>query len=193
MAALTISIILERLVPHIGAVITCPLTANKGGAGLLCETILGIPHSPNCLDCTDGEVKTFPIKRLARTSTIVPKETLAVTMLDPAALQTESFDTSRVYRKMSRMLCVPYKRTGDTVVFYSPTLIELEKSPELRARLAADYEAIRSHYVATGILTSATGVLLQSRTKGSGHGSTSRAFYLKKEFIQEYCALPVPD
>jgi DNA mismatch repair protein MutH len=193
MTTLTIAHILERLTPHIGTVIACPLTANKGAVGLLCETILGIPHSPRCLDCADGEVKTFPVMWSRRVSAIIPKETLAVTMLDPTALKDESFEESRVYRKMTRMLCIPYKRTDDTVVFYSPTLIELEKSPALCARIATDYNAIRSHYISTGILTSSIGAFLQNRTKGSGHGSTSRAFYLKKEFMLEHCSLPVPD
>jgi hypothetical protein len=113
-------------------------------------------------------------------------------MLDRTALAAESFAASRVYRKMSRMLCVPYERTEDTVVFYAPTLIELETAGELRAQLAADYELIRGQFLATGELTSSLGTLLQCRTKGAGHGSTSRAFYLRTRFMSEYVTLPVP-
>jgi hypothetical protein len=86
------------------------------------------------------------------------------------------------------MLCVPYERTGDTIVFYTPTLIELEAAPhaELRTRLEADYTAIRNHFTTTGELKSGLGTLLQTRTKGPGHGSTSRAFYLRTTFATEF-------
>lgn len=186
--SLTIALLRERLAAHIGKAISCPKTLNKGAAGLLLETALGIPHSPRCLDCDDGELKVFPVKRNARTGALVPKETIAITMLDRDALAKEPFMESRVYRKMSRMLCVPYERTGDTIVFYTPTLIELEAAPhaELRTRLEADYTAIRNHFTTTGELKSGLGTLLQTRTKGPGHGSTSRAFYLRTTFATEF-------
>jgi DNA mismatch repair protein MutH len=186
--ALTIALLRERLEAHIGKTIVCPKTLNKGAAGLLLETVLGIPHSPRCLDCDDGELKVFPVKRNTKTGALVPKETIAVTMVDRTALATESFAESRVFRKMARMLCVPYERTGDTVIFYRPTLIELEDGTNaaLRARLEEDYKAIQSHFVATGEMSSSLGGLLQTRTKGAGHGSTSRAFYLRTAFAAEY-------
>ena len=34
-------------------------------------------------------------------------------------------------------------------------------------------------------LTGAMGILVQPRTKGSGHGSTSRAFYARTQFVAE--------
>jgi len=190
---LTLALLQERLAPHVGEVISCPRSTNKGGPGLLLETLLGIPHSPRCLDCDDGELKVFPVKRSGRTGAFIPKETIAVTMLDRIALTAEAFADSRVYRKMSRMLCVPYERTEDTVVFYAPTLIELEKAEEMRTRLTEDYDAIRGHFLATGEFKSSLGNLLQCRTKGAGHGSTSRAFYLRTRFMSEYVSLPVPE
>jgi len=33
-------------------------------------------------------------------------------------------------------------------------------------------------------LTGRMGVLVQPRTKGSGHGSTTRAFYARKELVK---------
>jgi hypothetical protein len=35
-------------------------------------------------------------------------------------------------------------------------------------------------------LSGRMGVLIQPRTKGPGHGSTSRAFYARKEFLKRY-------
>jgi hypothetical protein len=186
---LTLATIQEKLCSHIGCRIRCPLTRNKGAVGLFAETILGIPHSPRCLDCSDGELKVFPIHR-DRHGVAEPKETIAVTMLDREALVAEGFLTSRAYRKMNRMLCVPYERFGEEVVFYAPTLIELDVLAALREQLMADYDAIRSGWRESGSLTSAVGTLLQTRTKGKGHGSTSRAFYLRKEFAKKFVALP---
>jgi hypothetical protein len=55
--------------------------------------------------------------------------------------------------------------------------------------IETDYEEIRKNYIDTGILQSKTGLLLQNRTKGAGHGSTSRAFYLRPEFMKRYVPL----
>jgi hypothetical protein len=52
--------------------------------------------------------------------------------------------------------------------------------------LEADYNEIRQKYLANGVLESSTGTLLQNRTKGAGHGSTSRAYYLRPEFMKKY-------
>jgi hypothetical protein len=52
-----------------------PVTINKGKPGQFLEDILEIPHSSDCLDCLDGEVKTFPLKML-KNGTYVPKETI---------------------------------------------------------------------------------------------------------------------
>jgi hypothetical protein len=100
-----------------------PKTKNKGETGLLLETLTGIPHTSNALDCLDGELKTFPLKKLTNGS-IVAKETLAVTMLSKDSLKDDDFASSKVYNKMKRMLVVPYQRTGDIIVYKKPVLID---------------------------------------------------------------------
>ena len=67
-------------IPHF-----CPVTKNKGAAGLLFEKLAEIPTSSACLDCLDGEVKLYPLKTLKR-GDIVPKETVAITMMKPKTL-----------------------------------------------------------------------------------------------------------
>jgi hypothetical protein len=52
--------------------------------------------------------------------------------------------------------------------------------------LESDYNQIRKNYIETGVLQSQTGALLQNRTKGAGHGSTSRAFYLRPAFMKQF-------
>jgi hypothetical protein len=65
-----------------------------------------------------------------------------------------------------------------------PFTFRLTDHPEIAAALRADYDAIRQKFLLDGTLTGATGKLLQNRTKGTGHGSTSRAFYLRKGFMK---------
>jgi len=181
----------EKIIPLVGKTIHSPITRNKGFTGLLLETITGIPHTPNCLDCVDGELKTFPVKKL-KNGSLVPKETLAVTMLSPDDLKACSFQDSRCLKKMTRMLVVPYYREGDSITYLTPTLLEKEKLPELYKIFQEDYQTIQSHYTTSGILKSELGTYLQTRTKGAGHGSTSRAFYLRTPFLKEHIPIEFP-
>jgi len=185
----TIAQIHARFLPLIGNEYTLPVTANKGLPGTFLEGLLGIPHTPNCLDCSDGELKTIPVKESG--GTFVPKETIAVTMLSREALQADDFNSSRCCIKMSKMLVVPYYRTGDTIRFMTPTIISRECSEfaELYRILENDYNQIRRDFIDHNNLSSRTGILLQNRTKGRGHGSTTRAFYLRKEFVSRYVPL----
>jgi hypothetical protein len=186
----TIAEIYAKCVPLAGILHTLPKTANKGLPGLHLETLLGIPHTSNCLDCSDGELKTFPLKRL-KNGQFAPKETIAVTMLSTDDLRACEFKDAKCYKKMRRMLLVPYYRTEDTIQFMAPKIIDgdLVEFADLYKQMETDYTEIRKAYLETGILTSTTGTLLQNRTKGAGHGSTSRAFYLRPEFMKRCMSL----
>lgn len=187
---LTIAELQEKMVPLVGTTMVSPKTKNKGETGILLEKLTGIPQTSNCLDCTDGELKTFPLKR-DKAGRLVPKETIAITMLDRDTLKDCAFAQSRPCKKMSKMLCVPYERTGDNIVYYTPILIDLSLPTyaALASILQADYELIQKKFNETGELSSADGILLQNRTKGAGHGSTSRAFYLRTDFVKQYLIL----
>jgi hypothetical protein len=162
----------------------CPKTTNKGIVGLLCEKLTGIPTSSAKLDCMDGEVKVFPLKQTK--AGLVPKETIAVTMLNKNRLQAQdTFESSDCGTKMKRVLYIPYLREGEMVRFFPPT--DLTLSPELTATLAKDYEAIRAGFLADGTLTSSTGTYLQTRTKGAGGDAPkTRAYYLRTQFITTF-------
>ena len=176
--------------PLIGTEYNIPVTKNKGLPGIFLEDLLGIPHTSNCLDCSDGELKLFPVKKL-KNNTFVPKETIAVTMVSLNDLYLDDFKTSKCYKKMSRMLIVPYYRTGDTIRFMNAKIIDKDTAEysELYTKLQKDYDTIRQIYVKSSVLESKTGKLLQTRTKGAGHGTTSRAFYLRPEFMKQYIPL----
>ena len=177
-----------KLLPLIGKKYTLPITKNKGRPGLFLEELLGIPPTSNCLDCSDGELKIFPVKKLKK-GTLVPKETIAVTMVSLPDLRDCDFKSSRCCKKMERMLMVPYYRDGDEIVYLKPTIIEpSEHLVELYDKIESDYTQIRAQYIEKGDegLTSTLGEILQTRTKGPGHGSKSRAFYLRPVFMKKY-------
>jgi len=186
----TIGFIQTKVAELVGRAITSPITTNKGATGLLLETITGIPHSSNPLDCVDGELKVFPVKTL-KNGTRVPKETIAITMLNKDQLKTAAYSDSGVCKKLQRTLYVPYERSGDTIQYLAPTFIDmtLPQYAEISAAIQADYETIQQKYLADGTLSSTDGVYLQNRTKGPGNGSTSRAFYLRTEFAKRYVPL----
>ena len=181
----TIDDIFKKCLSIVNTEYTLPITSNKGKPGLYLEDLLGIPHSSECLDCLDGEIKTFPVS--LKNGKFVPKETIAVTMLSTDELSTTSFLDSKCYKKLKKMLVVPYYRTGDTIKYLTPTIIS-DESTELYKILESDYDAIQKRYIEDDTLSSSTGTLLQNRTKGA-KGSTSRAFYLRTSFMKKYVPL----
>lgn len=181
----TIQQVVDRMCLVTGKAFVCPITKNKGAVGHLLEEKLGIPKSSACLDCQDGEVKVFPLKHLKK-GRIVPKETVAVTMLCEQALKNSEFLDSKCFRKMERMLMIPYLRDKETVTFFKPTLIELKG--EIFELLKSDYDLIRKVFLDTGILQSKNGKYLQTRTKGPGGTIKTRAFYLRPSFMTKFVA-----
>jgi DNA mismatch repair protein MutH len=176
----TLSTVMERILPLLGVEHMVPRTENKGNAGHYLETLLGIPHSSACLDCEDGELKVFPLKYNAAKQ-LVPKETVAVTMCNQEALCSVAFEDSKAAKKLRNTLFIPYLRTDkDTIIYYTPFCFTADHV--LWQTLADDYAAIQQK-AKEGIMTSSIGTYLQTRTKGAGHGSTSRAFYLRTQFL----------
>lgn len=178
MLRITLDEALSRITASVlGSTHSIPKTTNKGNVGQWLETAIGIPTSSACLDCLDGELKAFPLK--TKGVGLATKETIAITMVEPAVLLTQLFEDSRVYKKLENTLFVPYLRDGDSVTFYKPFLFT--KEHPIMVELKADYELIQVR-AAEGVMTGSIGTYLQTRTKGAGHGSTSRAFYLRPLF-----------
>jgi hypothetical protein len=187
----TVEETLAKLLLIIGKIFTLPTINNKGRIGQYLETLLDIPHTSNCLDCSHGELKTFPIKEL-KNKKIVPKETICITMLSEDELRTNDFKASKCYKKMNKMLVVPYYRNGDKIVFITPKIIQLESDyPELYNQIVLDYNEIQKNFIENGILQCKTGKLLQNRTKGAKNTKT-RAFYLRTAFMKQTIPLSMP-
>jgi hypothetical protein len=166
-----------------------PKTRNKGKPGQFLEQLTGIPTSSECLDCLDGEVKVFPVKKLKKTNQFSPKETIAVTMINEADLQIQEFEQSRCYKKLSNVLYIPYYREGNKITFLNPTLVNMTSREPMRNQLKEDYENIRTFYKTNQTLqTSSTiGTYMQNRTKGAGkEAPKTRAFYLRPKFMKDF-------
>ena len=166
-----------------------PKTKNKGAVGHLAEVITGIPISSACLDCEDGELKTFPLKK-DKNGKFKGAETIAITMLNADNLKENDFESSKCNSKLKKTLYVPYYRDGDNIQYMSPILLDLaaDENAELKKQLEDDYKKIQSHLAENGNLegSSRIGKYLQNRTKGAGKGAPkTRAFYLRAGFIND--------
>lgn len=160
---------------------------NKGKAGLLLENLFNIPTSGDCWDCTDGEIKAFPViratsrTRLVKEGVLYPKETVAVTMCKPSTDLLVPFEQSKLRKKLSSVLFIQYKENVDNITWVNEKYFTCNHS--LFKQIEKDYNEIQKFYKNHGITKSKVGKLLQVRTKGPGGDKKSWAFYLRKQFM----------
>lgn len=160
---------------------------NKGWAGQVIEQYLGLPqNSLQAPDFGSWELKVVPLRR-ASDGTVRVKESMAITMIEPAEVVANKFGDSHLYDKLRSMIVVArvFENVEDTLsTLHSAAEFDLD-NPSIRRQVEDDYEAIRTLIRLMGIdvLTGDTGKYVQARTKGPGHGSTSRAFYARALFV----------
>ena len=160
---------------------------NKGWAGLVIEHYLGLPqNSRQEPDFGDWELKVVPLRKDAQGNLRV-KESMAVTMLEPAEVIANKFEDSHLYDKLRSMVVV--SRVWESAqelhsMLHAAAEFDLD-NPQIHSQVRDDYETIRGQIRAHGIdsVTGDLGKLVQARTKGRGHGSTSRAFYARPVFV----------
>ena len=161
---------------------------NKGWAGHTIERYLGIPiNSSRSPNLGSWELKVVPLMRRAD-GHLVLKETMAITMLDPDEVLERAFQESHLYTKLRKIIAVSRIREDSQEsrsICERVHAFDLEETV-LYDTVAQDYEEIRTAIRERGFhsLTGRMGVYIQPRTKGAGHGSTSRAFYARKEFVE---------
>ena len=163
---------------------------NKGWAGLLFEKYLGLAaNSVQAPDFGTWELKSIPLK-YANNRVLEFKETMAITMINPDEVRRTEFSESHLLAKLKSVVVVA-RIVGATVeeatCVHSVTAVDLDK--ELYDELKADYDLVRetlqsNPQKAEECLSSKMGRLIQPRTKGSGSGSRSKAFYAKKPFLE---------
>jgi len=160
---------------------------NKGWAGQVIEHYLGLPqNSLQAPDFGTWELKVVPLRRTPNGEVKV-KESMAITMIEAAEVVGNKFRDSHLYDKLRSVIVVAriFENVEDTSsVLHSAAEFDLN-NPAIYRQVEQDYEAIREIIKTTGIdsLTGDTGKYVQARTKGPGHGSTSRAFYARASFV----------
>ena len=112
---------------------------------------------------------------------------LAITMLDSVEVLAKEFEESHLFSKLCKQVVVSriFEDVHETsAILHAAAEFDLD-NPHILAQVKADYETVRAALRTNGFssLTGRMGVLVQPRTKGAGHGSTSRAFYARTTFV----------
>ena len=160
---------------------------NKGWAGHVIERYLGLAqNSLQSADFGSWELKVVPLRR-GVDGTIRVKESMAITMIEPAEVVANEFADSHLYDKLRSLIVVArvFENVEDTAsILHSAAEFDLD-NPSIRKQVEADYETIRAIIRTKGVdaLKGDAGEYVQARTKGRGHGSTSRAFYARALFV----------
>lgn len=162
---------------------------NKGWKGLTLERLAGLTNdnrqAPNGLGFELKSCAFHQVKGIWK-----PKETFAITMINPKSLaETEFFDSHCWEKLKSLVFCavswhgkhVPKARLLKVVSF------DFLEDDVLLKEIKEDYDFIRAKLINEGFaaLTGKDGKWIQARTKGAGHGTTSRAFYARTGLIRE--------
>ena len=160
---------------------------NKGWAGHVLERYLELPlNSAQSPNFGSWELKNVPLKHL-KSGEIVVKETMAITMIDPVNVLQKSFEDSHLLAKLRKV--VVCARMFESKQEKSTLLVRVSTfdltNPKIYNQVKEDYNLVRNKIKKDGFdaLTGKMGIYVQPRTKGAGHGSTSRAFYAIKEFV----------
>lgn len=173
---------------------------NKGWAGHTIERYLGLAlNSSQSPDFGSWELKLVPLIA-KRTGTLKVKETMAITMIDPDDVKNKEFEESHLFKKLQKMVVVAREfesQADNRSLVHSVASFDLD-NPQIYEQVKADYNLVREKIITKGFskLTGTMGKLVQPRTKGSGHGSTSRAFYARTGFVAhilgERYSVPLP-
>ncbi|HVU37449.1 MAG TPA: MvaI/BcnI family restriction endonuclease [Opitutales bacterium] len=171
-----------------------PRRKNKGWAGHVLERHLGLPiNSAQSPNFGSWELKIVPLKMRRDGTTLVPKETMAITMIDAYNVQHTPFEKSHLLAKLQKaVICARiFKDIDETSSpLFQVTTFDLGDS-EIYNQVREDYEFVREVITRKGFeaLTGKFGKLVQPRTKGPGHGSVSRAFYARTGFVAKILGL----
>ncbi len=163
---------------------------NKGWVGQVIEKHLGLPiNSLQRPNAGSWELKMCSLKYLMNGKLTI-KETMAITMIKPDDVLETDFESSHLYAKLRRMVVASRiweSKQEERSILYSVTTFDLD-DPEVYNQVKSDYDLVRETIRTTGFsaLTGKMGVYIQPRTKGTGHGSTSRAFYARTSFLKKF-------
>ncbi len=118
---------------------------------------------------------------------------MAITMIDPYNVLQHSFKESHLLTKLQKMVVAAriFENVEETSsILYSVGFFDLSDR-NVYETVREDYEHVRETIKEKGFaaLTGKMGKYVQPRTKGPGHGSTSRAFYARTHFVAHILGL----
>lgn len=182
---------LHELAKKYGVTVYRDGKVNKGWAGHVFERHLQLPiNSAQSPNFGSWELKSIPLK-YKKNGELTFKETMAITMIDPVNVCQKEFEDSHLLAKLKKAIVVA--RIAGTHVddpTYIHSVTEFNLSDEMYEAVKEDYDLVRNALLdpAHGFqaLTGYMGVYIQPRTKGAGHGSTSRAFYARPKFLAQF-------
>lgn len=182
---------LHELAEQYGVTIYRNNRVNKGWAGHVFERHLQLPiNSAQAPNFGSWELKSIPLK-YKKNGELTFKETMAITMIDPVNVCQKKFEGSHLLAKLRKAVVVA-RTVGANIdePSYIHSITEFNLSNEMYKALKADYDLVRDTLLNPDkgfhTLTGKMGVYIQPRTKGAGHGSTSRAFYARPKFLAEF-------
>lgn len=162
---------------------------NKGWKGLVLERLAGlqtnVSKAPNGLSWELKSVSFHHVK-----GQLVPKETMAITMINPDELKKDDFFQSHCWAKLKAIIFCAVEWHGQNAgqaELLKVANLDFAETDELIKEIKADYDFIRHKLITEGFkaLTGKDGKWIQARTKGAGHGSTSRAFYARTSLVKK--------
>lgn len=113
---------------------------------------------------------------------------MAITMINADNVINTPFEKSHLFDKMKKLIICGRERVDNDET--TSKLLYVNSFDLLKTnfweQIKADYNLVRDVVKTKGFdsLTGKMAVYIQPRTKGSGHGSTSRAFYARINFVE---------
>lgn len=170
---------------------------NKGWKGLILERLAGlqtnISKAPNGLSWELKSVSFYEVK-----GELVPKETMAITMINPKELKETEFFHSHCWNKLKSIIFCAVKwhgKNSNDGQLLKVASLDFSKTDDLIKEIKADYDFIRDKLIKQGFgkLTGMDGKWIQARTKGTGginprtgdRRPITRAFYARKGLVKK--------
>lgn len=170
---------------------------NKGWKGLVLERLAGlqtnVSKAPNGLSYELKLVAFHYVK-----NELIPKETMAITMINPAEFKAHSFFESHCWAKLKSIVFCAVKWNGKNSTsseLLKVASLDFAEDDELIKEIKADYDFIQEKLIKHGFesLTGKDGKWIQARTKGIGginprtgkKRPITRAFYARTSLVKK--------
>lgn len=164
---------------------------HKGWAGHVIERYLGLSTNPSQEpNAGSWELKLISL-RYMKNGKLTVKEPMQVTQLNPNNVSQTDFENSHLLAKLKYVVIgarIWESKDAERSIFYGVTTFDLSDDLQVYNQIKDDYNLVREIIRTQGFstLNSRMGKYIQPKTKGAGHGSTSRAFYARISFLKEF-------